>query len=185
MHFHSFAIISPWRGTIPFFWTSLNLLYPRMICAKSGLNWPSGSGEDLSMAPLQFYIFVIISPLKKTWLFIWTNLIPFTQGEFAPSLIEFGLLVLEKKIFKNFQCIFTLLLPSPLREGYPFRLNKLESPLPKDELCQVWSIKIGPVVLKKKIFKWPHPIFTFLWLSPLWRGPGPLFEQTWIPITQG
>jgi hypothetical protein len=24
-----------------------------------------------------------------------------------------------------------------------------------------------------------------LWLSPLWRGPGPLFEQTWIPVTQG
>jgi hypothetical protein len=38
-------------------------------------------------------------------------------------------------------------------------------------------VKIGPVVLEKKIFKWPHPIFTFLWLSPLWRGPGPLFVQ--------
>jgi hypothetical protein len=24
-----------------------------------------------------------------------------------------------------------------------------------------------------------------LWLSPLRRGPGPLFEQTWIPFTQG
>jgi hypothetical protein len=24
-----------------------------------------------------------------------------------------------------------------------------------------------------------------LWLSPLWRGPGHLFEQTWIPFTQG
>jgi hypothetical protein len=30
----------------------------------------------------------------------------------------------------------------------------------------------GSVVLKKT-FKWPHPIFAFLWLSPLWRGPGP------------
>jgi hypothetical protein len=34
------------------------------------------------------------------------------------------------------------------------------------------------VVLGKKIFKWPHPIFAFLWLSPLWRGPGPL-KRTW------
>jgi hypothetical protein len=25
----------------------------------------------------------------------------------------------------------------------------------------------------------------FLRLSPLRRGPGPLFEQTWIPFTQG
>jgi hypothetical protein len=37
----------------------------------------------------------------------------------------------------------------------------------------------------EKIFKWPHLIFTFLWLSPLRREPGPLFEQTWIPFTQG
>jgi hypothetical protein len=53
-------------------------------------------------------------------------------------LIEFGLLVLEKKIFKNFQCIFTLSLLSPLEMGYPLHLNKLESPSPKDDLCQVW-----------------------------------------------
>jgi hypothetical protein len=26
-----------------------------------------------------------------------------------------------------------------LEKGYPFRLNTLESPLPKDDLCQVWS----------------------------------------------
>jgi hypothetical protein len=32
-------------------------------------------------------------------------------------LIEFGLLVLEKKILKDFQCIFTGLLLSPLGEG--------------------------------------------------------------------
>jgi hypothetical protein len=31
-------------------------------------------------------------------------------------LIEFGLLVLEKKILKNFQVIFTLSLLSPLEE---------------------------------------------------------------------
>ena len=43
----------------------------------------------------------------------------------------------------------------------------------------------GPVVLEKKIFKWHHPIFAFSWLSPLWRGPGPSFEQTWSPFTQG
>jgi hypothetical protein len=43
----------------------------------------------------------------------------------------------------------------------------------------------GSVVLEKKIFKWPHPIFAFLWLSPLWRGTGLLFEQFKIPVTQG
>jgi hypothetical protein len=38
---------------------------------------------------------------------------PFNQGYFVQSLIEIDLLVLEK-IFKNFQCIFTLLPLSPL-----------------------------------------------------------------------
>jgi hypothetical protein len=32
-------------------------------------------------------------------------------------LIDFGLLVLEKKIFENFQCIFTLSQLSPFGEG--------------------------------------------------------------------
>jgi hypothetical protein len=36
--------------------------------------------------------------------------------KFVPSLIEFGLLVLEK-IFQNFQCVFTLSLLSPFGEG--------------------------------------------------------------------
>jgi hypothetical protein len=47
MYFYSFAIISPWRGAIQFLWTNLNPLHPRMICAKFGYNWSSGSGEEV------------------------------------------------------------------------------------------------------------------------------------------
>jgi hypothetical protein len=60
---------------------------------------------------------VIISPLKRTWPIIWTNL-----NSLHPRIIctkfdwILSLLVLEK-IFKNFQCIFTLLLLSPLGEA--------------------------------------------------------------------
>jgi hypothetical protein len=43
--------------------------------------------------------------------------IPFLYFFFIPCLIEFRLLVLEKKILKNFQCIFTFSLLSPLGEG--------------------------------------------------------------------
>jgi hypothetical protein len=39
------------------------------------------------------------------------------QEMFVLSLIEFGLLVLEKIFFKNCKCIFTLSLLSPLGEG--------------------------------------------------------------------
>ena len=46
MYFHHFVIISPWKRAGPFFWTNLNPLYPRMLCAKFSWNWLSGSGED-------------------------------------------------------------------------------------------------------------------------------------------
>jgi hypothetical protein len=54
-------------------------------------------------------------------------------------LIEIGLLVLEKKIFKNFQCMFNPLLLSPFGQGCSPSFENLESPLPKDDLCQLWS----------------------------------------------
>ena len=44
MYFHYFVIISPWKRAGPFIWTNLNPLYPRMLCAKFGWNWTSGSG---------------------------------------------------------------------------------------------------------------------------------------------
>ena len=70
--------------------------------------------------------------LKKTW-------IPFTQECFVPSLVEIGPVVLEKKIFKFRQCIFAIcVIISPWKRAGALHLNKLESPSPKDALCQVW-----------------------------------------------
>ena len=46
-------------------------------------------------------------------------------------------------------------------------------------------IEIGPVVLEKKIFKFRQCNFPVPQLSPLGKGRGPSFEQTWIPFTQG
>ena len=45
--------------------------------------------------------------------FIWI----LTQGCFVPSLVEIGLVVLEKKIFKFCQCIFAISQLSPLGKG--------------------------------------------------------------------
>ena len=45
--FRYFLIISPWKRVGPFFWTNLNPLHPRMLCAKFGWNWPSGSWEEV------------------------------------------------------------------------------------------------------------------------------------------
>ena len=55
-----------------------------------------------------------------------------------PSLIEIGLLVLEKKIFKNFQYVLLFCGYLPLEKSNPLHFNNLESPPPKDNLCQVW-----------------------------------------------
>ena len=46
MYFHHFVIIYPWKRAGSFIWTNLNPLHPRMLCAKFGWNWPSGSGEE-------------------------------------------------------------------------------------------------------------------------------------------
>jgi hypothetical protein len=128
------------------------------------------------MTPPHFYIFVIISPLKRTWPFIWTNL-----NSLNPSIIctKFDWIwpagSREEHFFLNFSAFLLFHYYLPLEKAIPFiwtNLNLLH--------LRMISAKIGPVVLEEKCFKWPHPIFTFLWLSPLWRGPGPLFEQTWI-----
>ena len=46
MYLHYFVIISPWKRAGPFIWRNLNPLHPRMLCAKFGWNWLSGSGEE-------------------------------------------------------------------------------------------------------------------------------------------
>ena len=70
---------------------------------------------------MYFRYFVIISPWKRAWPFIWTNLnnIPTTQGWFTPSLVEIGPVhvVLEKKISNFRQCIFAVSEISPLGKG--------------------------------------------------------------------
>ena len=66
----------------------MNSFYPRLVCAKFGWNWISGSGGG-----------------------------------------DFLILSLYFSLFCNYL---------PLEKNAALHLNKLESPLPKDALCQVW-----------------------------------------------
>ena len=68
-------------------------------------------------------------------------------------------------------------------EDLALHLNKLESPSPKDDLYKVW-LNLAQLFWRRWFLNDPTPILHFLLLSPLWRGPGPSFEQTWIPFTQ-
>ena len=145
-----------------------------------------------------------------------------------PSLVEIGTVVLEKKEFQNFINVFSPFrnyLPSekggalhliklesplpkdalcqvwlklarwfwrrrffksvnvfslfrnylPLEKGGALPLNKLESPSPKNALCQVW-LKLAHWFLRR-FFKFCQCIFAILLLSPLGKGRGPSFEQ--------
>jgi hypothetical protein len=58
------------------------------------------------------HLFVIISPLKRTWPLICTILNSLYLWLFLQSLIEIGRLIL-KKTFKTFRWIFTVLLLFP------------------------------------------------------------------------
>ena len=71
----------------------------------------------------------------------------------------------------------------PLERGYPLLLNKFKFPLPKDALCQVW-LKLAKLFWRRFLND-PNRFLHFFLLSPLWKGPDPLFEQTWITFTQG
>ena len=81
----------------------------------------------------------IISFLSIDWSLVVYPWVPFTQGSF----VENDPVVLEEKVFKFRQCIFTISKLPPLGKLGSLHLNKLESPSTKD----------GPMVLEKKIFK--------------------------------
>jgi hypothetical protein len=83
-------------------------------------------------------------------------------------LIEFGLRVLEKKIFfLIFSAILLFCFYFPLERGNPLHLNKLESLPP-------W-----PAGSREEDFFFNFQCnFTVLFLFPLGEGQSPSFEQT-------
>ena len=83
MYFCYFVINSPWKRAWPLIWKNLNPLNPRMLCAKYGWIWLSGSGREdfLNFVNWKyFHYFVIISPWKRAGPSFKQTWIPFTQG---------------------------------------------------------------------------------------------------------
>ena len=72
-----------------------------MLCVKFGWNFPRGSGgggDFFFILSMHIHYFVIIYPCNKGGSSFDQTWIPFTQGCFVPSLVEIGLVVLEKKM---------------------------------------------------------------------------------------
>ena len=133
------VIISPWKNILPFIWINLNSLYPGMLCAKFSWNLPRGSGEE------DFYIFVNIFSIMH-------NYLPFEKGGAlqlkkleSPSpkdaLCQVWLKLAQwfwRRRFLHFRKYILLFhIYLPLEKSGGLHLHKLESPLPKDALCQV------------------------------------------------
>jgi hypothetical protein len=74
-------------------------------------------------------------------------------------LIEFGPLVLEK-ILKKYNTFSLFHYYLPLEKDYPLSLNKFISPLPKDDLCQVW-LKLAQCLWRRRFLNDPTPFLHF------------------------
>ena len=107
--------------------------------------------------------------LKKNW-------IPFTQGCFVLSLVELAQWFGRKRFSISSMYICYLV------NIYPLHLNKLESPLPMDALCQV-CLKLVQWFMRR-FFKIRQCIFTIHLLLSLEKRRGPLFKQFLIFLDQ-
>ena len=71
----------------------------------------------------------------------------------------------------------------PLEKGGVLLLNKLESPLSKDALCQVWLKLAQWSGGEDFLNSWMYFCY-FIIISP-WKRAGFFIEDIWIPFTQG
>ena len=111
-----------------------------MFCAKFGWNRPSCSGEeDFYISSMYLGYFRIISSQKRAGPLIWTNLTPLHPRMLCSKFGWKWPSDSGDEYFLNFVNVFSLF-PNylPLEKVGAIHLNKLESPLHQDWLCQVW-----------------------------------------------
>ena len=84
--------------------------------------------------------------------------------------------VSEEKEFIFPLCIVPLFLYYiPSEKGMALHLNKLESPIPKNALCQVW-VKLAQWFSRRRISNFVNVFSLFGNYLPLVKGCGPSFE---------
>ena len=115
-----------------------------MLCAKFCSNWPSCfGGGDFSILSMYFRYFVIISPWKRAWPFIWTNLDLLHTRMFCAKCFW--------RRFLNFINVFSLL--SPPGKGPDLSFEQTSIPFAQE--CFVPSlVEICRVILEKKKEMW-------------------------------
>ena len=102
----------------------------------------------------------------------------------------------RRRRFFNFVNVFSLFHNYlPLEKGGALHLNKLESPSPKDALCQVW-LKLAQWFWRRRFFNFVNVFSLFHYYLPLEKSralllnklesPSPMDAlcQIWLKLTQ-
>ena len=103
-----------------------------------------------------FYLYTIISPWKRAWPFVWTDigsLYPRRLCHQFVSLVEIGPVVLEKKMFIFRQCILAISISPPLGKGRGPSFEQTLHPQHPRMLCAK-LVEIGWMVREKKVNMW-------------------------------
>jgi hypothetical protein len=145
-------------------WGQLFVHYDRKLSCKSKFFWSSGFWEDFQMTLPYFCIFVIISPLNRTWpLFEHANLnsLHVMDGEYQ--------ILLKFSLFFHYSAVI-----SPCWKGVSFEQTWI--PVPQGFFVQS-LVKFGIVVLQKKSKMgrvnngWSEKLLTFQlrWANKTWE----------------
>ena len=101
IYFDYFVNISPWKKERPFIerpW--IPFIQGYFVLSLVQIGSVVLEKKIFKISHCIFCNFIIIAFWKKAKPFIWSNLNPYTQGWFVASLVEIGLVVLEKRIFQ-------------------------------------------------------------------------------------
>jgi hypothetical protein len=165
----------------------LNPLLPRIICAKSGKNCPSGSGEKVYKWPHPIFTFLRLSPLWRRSGSL------FEQLEFPSpriNLYQVWLILAcwfwRRRFFKMFSVflLFHYYMYLPMEKGYPLPLNKFEFPSSKDNLCQVW-LKLVQWFWRKRFINDPTPFLHFCDYLPFEKNLALNLKKLKFPLPKG
>jgi hypothetical protein len=193
-----FVIISPLMRTKPFSWTNLNSFHAKIICIKFDWIWSAGFVEN------DFFNTTLCNILKS----IFAPYDP--KGEISNLSVAFLFVCLQppEQFFQlsggchHYQwqgCKFRPMLGAQglwagrdLYLATPTVTRDLESyGLIRKTSTHIPHWDSNPRLKDHQIFE-PDALttapcewllsFAFLKLNPLWRGPGPVFEETWNPF---
>ena len=172
-------LLSPCKGGNGFIWINLNLLYPKMLCAKFGWNLRA----VLKKIKIVQYIFafLLLSPATKGGALYWNNLeSPSPKDALCKVWLKLAMRF-WRRMFQNSSinfCYFVII--SPWEKGRALIWTNLH-PIHQKMLCAKlgWNSQSS----SGKDFKIFSVYFCNLLLFSFLKGWGSSFEQSWIPFT--